>query len=169
MLQYLSLSDDFPQDIVYYFILKLLNRLLNHDTLQWIDFSGSIISPYPALHLVDYKFKYEEVMALARGIQEKQDFNYSQNYYPVLDIDISRTMMTMEESLAVLGALKHCNRIRNISFCLMTTTIRHLLSQGKELSISYTHETLKAELEAEVEKAGLVKAFDMTQWIEKLF
>ena len=95
-------------------------------------------------------------MALARGIQEKQDFNYSQNYYPVLDIDISSTMMTVEESLALLGALKHCNRIRNISFCLMTTTIRHQISEGKGLSRSYIHETS----EAEVEKAELVKAFE---------
>ena len=153
MLQYLSLSHDFPQeDIVNYFIL----RLLNHDRLKQIDFSARSLSPYPTLHLADYKFKYEEVMALARGIQEKQDFNYSQNYYPMLDIDISGTVTTMEEFLAVLGALKHCNRIRNISFCLMTTTTRHQLSQGKGLSSSYIHEIF----ESEVEKAELVKAFE---------
>ena len=160
MLQYLRLSDDFPQeDIINHVIL----RLLNHDRLEQNDFSARSISPYPTLCLADYKFKYEEVMALARGIQEKQDFNYSQNYYPVLDIDISSTIMTMEESLALLGALKHCNRIRNISFCLMTTTIRHLLSQGTtSLSSVYIRETLEAELEAEVGKAELelVKAFE---------
>ena len=152
MLQYLSLSDDFPQDIINYVIL----RLLNHDRLEQIDFSKGIISRYSTLRLADYKFKYEEVMALARGIQEKQDLNYSQNYYPVLDINISSTIMTMEESLAVLRTLKHCNRIRNISFCMMTTTIRHLLSQGRRLSSSYLYETL----EAEVEKAELKKAFE---------
>ena len=158
MLQYLSLSHDIPQeDIINHVIL----RLLNHDWLQWIDFSGMIISHCPTLCLADYKFKYEEVMALARGIQEKQDFNYSQNYYPVLGIDISSTMMTMEESLTVLGALKHCNRIRNISFCLMTTTTRHQLSQPAwQISCLYNPETLEAELEAEVEKAELVKAFE---------
>ena len=159
MLQYLGLSDDFPQeDVINYVIL----RLLNHDRLEQIDFSAKKISHYPTLHLADCKFKYEEIMFLARGIQEKQDFNYSQSYYPVLDIDISSTMMTMEESLAVLGALKHCNRVRNISFHLMTTTTRQLLSQGTRLSSSYIHvrETLEAELEAEVEKAELVKAFD---------
>ena len=162
MLQHLSLSDDFPQeDIIYYVIL----RLLNHDKLEQIDFSARSRSPYPTLHLADYKFKYEEVMALARGIQEKQDFNYSQNYYPMLDID-TRTMMTMEESLALLGALKHCNRIRNISFFLMTTTIRHLLprhllpQEAWLILCSYNHETLVAELEAEVEKAELVNAFE---------
>ena len=155
MLQYLSLSHDFPQeDVINYVIL----RLLNHDRLEQIDFPASLWprSPYPTLHFADCNFKYEEVMALARGIQEKQDFNYSQNYYPVLDIDISSTMMTMEESLALLGALKHCNRIRNISFCLMTTTIQHQLSEGKGLLRSYIHETS----EAEVVKAELVKAFE---------
>ena len=160
MFQYLGLPNDFPQDIINYVIL----RLLNHDRLQRINFSGMTISHCPTLCLADYKFKYEEVMALARGIQEKQDFNYSQNYYPVLGIDISSTMMTMEESLTVLGVLKHCNRIRNISFCLMTTTIQHLLSQGKGLSSSNIRETLEteleSELEAEVEKAELVKAFE---------
>ena len=154
MLQSLDLSDDFPRDIANRVILKLLN----HDKLQQIYFSAEMESPYPTLYLADYEFKYEEVRALARGIQEKQDFNYSQNYYPVLDIDISRTMMTMEESLALLGALKHCNRVRNISFCLMATTIRHQLSQGTRLSSS-DMQTLKAELETEVEKAELVKAF----------
>ena len=151
MLQYLSLSEDFTQEVVNNIILKLLN----HDRLQQIDFSGRSLSPYPTLHLASYMFKYEEVMSLARGIQEKQDFNYSQNYYPVLDIDISRTMMIMEESLAVLGALKHCNRIRNISFCLMTPTIQEL-QYGGRVSSSYVHETL----EAEVEKAELIKAFE---------
>ena len=154
MLQCFGLSDDFPQDVTNCIILKLLN----HDNLQQIYFSAVLKSPYPTLCLADYEFTYEEVMALARGIQEKQDFSYSQNYCPVLDIDISRTMMIMEESLAVLGALKHCNRIRNISFCLMTTTIRHLLSQGTRL-LSSDIQTWKAELETEVEKAELVKAF----------
>ena len=153
MLQYLSLSDNFRQeDVINYVIL----RLLKHDRLQQIYFSARKISPNPTLCLAEYKLKYEEVMALARGIQEEQDFNYSQNYYPVLDIDISRTMMTMEESLALLGALKHCNRIRNISFCLMTPTIQLQLSQGKVLSFSDICETS----EAEVEKAELVKAFE---------
>ena len=161
MFQYLGLPNDFPQeDIINYVIL----RLLNHDRLQRINFSGMTISRCSTLCLADYKFKYEEVMALARGIQEKQDFNYSQNYYPVLDIDIASTMMTMEESLAVLGVLKHCNRIRNISFCLMTTTTQHQLSQGKGLPSSDIRETLEteleSELEAEVEKAELVKAFE---------
>ena len=148
MLQYLSPSHNFnfcQEDITFL-------KLLNHDRLQQIDF-------------FDYHFKYEEVMALARGIQAEQDFNYSQNYYPALDIDISSTVMSMEESIAFLGAFKHCNRIRNISFHLVTTTIQHLLWQGKELSSSYIHETLaaehKAEVEkAEVEKAELVKAFE---------
>ena len=144
MLQYLRLSDNFPQeDIINHVIL----RLLNHDRLKQIYFSASpsSISPYPILHLAEYKCKYEDVMALARGIQEKQDFNYSQNYYPVLDIDIPSTMLTMEESLALLGALKHCNRIRNISFGLYTTTIQH---------------HIRETLEDEVEKAELVKAFE---------
>ena len=153
MLQYLSLSHDFPQEDI---INSIILRLLNHDRLEKINISARSLSHYPTLHLTDYKFKYEEVMALARGVQEKQDFNYSQNYYPVLDIDISSTVMTMEESLAVLGALKHCNRIRNISFGLITTTIRHQLSQGLSLSSSYISETM----EAEVEKAELVKAFE---------
>ena len=130
--QSLDLSDDFPQDIANCIILKLLN----HDKLQQIYFSAALVSRTQHF-LADHEFKYEEVMALARGIQEKQDFNYSQNYYPVQDIDIPRTMMTMEESLAVLGALKHCNRIRNISFCLMTTTIQHQLSQRTRLSRIY--------------------------------
>ena len=175
MLQYFSLSHGFPQkDIVNYVILKLLN----HDKLQQISFSAKPIppyqkiclsrnleSPYPTLYLASYNFKYEEVMALARGIQEEQDFNYSQNYYPALDIDISRTMMSMEESLAFLGALKHCNRIRNISFCLLTTTIRHQLFLLRKILLDICiRETLdaelKADLEVEVEKAELVKAFE---------
>ena len=152
-LQYLGLPDDFPQeDVVNYVIL----RLLNHDRLQQIYFSDMSESHYPTLCLADYEFTYEEVTALARGIQEKQDFNYSQNYYPVLDIDISSTMMTMEESLAFLGVLKHCNRIRSISLCLVSTTIRHQLSQGRFLLCWYIHESLEAELE----KAELVKAFE---------
>ena len=151
MLQYLCLSDDFPEEVIVNYVIL---RLLNHDKLKQIDFSARSISHYPILHLADYNFKYEEVMALARGIQEKQDFNYSQNHYPVLDIDICGTVMSMEESLAVLSALKHCNRIRNISFYLMTTTI-HQHSQGKKLS-RYIHETL----EAKAQKAELVKAFE---------
>ena len=99
MLQYLSLLDDFPQENIQNYVIL---RLLNHDRLKQIDFSASPLSTshYPTLHFADYRFKYEEVMSLARGIQEKQDFNYSQNYYPVLDIDISGTVMTMKESLA---------------------------------------------------------------------
>ena len=153
MLQYLGLSEDFPRkDLITYVILKLLN----HDKLQQIYFTDMSESHYPTLCLADYKFTYEEVMSLARGIQEEQDFNYSQNYYPVLDIDISGTMMTMEESLAFLGALKHCNRIRNISLYLVATPIRHQLSQGTIFFSRYMHELLEAELE----KAELVKAFE---------
>ena len=162
MLQYLSLSNDFPQEDI---INSVILRLLNHDKLKQIDVSTSLLSPsYSTMNLGYYKFKYEEVMTLARGIQEKQDLNYSQNYYPVLDINISSTMMTMEESLAFLGALKHCNRIRNISVCLTTATIRHQLSQGMRLLRIIIDKTLeaklKAELEVEVEKAELVKAFE---------
>ena len=112
MLQYLDLSHNDICDVK-----SVILKLLNHDILERVVFSRPLRN-MPVIDLNRYKFDCDEVIALARGIQQMEDFNYSQIHYPMLDIDITDTVLDMEQSLAVLGALKHCSRIQNIKFTL---------------------------------------------------
>ena len=112
MLKYLHLSCN---NIGNSYVISISLRLLNHDKLEQVIFSLPSWS-MPAITLNNYEFRYDEVMALARGIQHVQDFNYSQIHYPVLDIAITDTVLDMEESLAVLDVLKCCRCLRNINF-----------------------------------------------------
>ena len=123
MLEYLNLSHN---NIGNGDVISIALRLLNHDRLEWVIFSPTSWSE-PAIHLNSYVFDYDEVMALARGIQQMQDFNYSQIDYPVLDIDISNTVLDMEQ----LGVLKRCSRVRNIKFTLLMYEDRNIATESE--------------------------------------
>ena len=110
-------------------VMSIALRLLNHDRLKRASIFNS------------YEFNYDEVMALARGIQQMQDFNYSQIYFPpVMCIDISNTVLDMEQSLAVLGVLKCCSRILSIKFTLINTDEDRDVET--ELASAFAHETM---------------------------
>ena len=117
MLQYLNLSHN---NISKSDVISIALRLLNHDRLREVIFSP-ILRRMPAIHLNGYEFNYDEVMALAGGIQQIQDFNYSQIHCPVMCIDITNTVLDMEQLFAVLDVLKNCHRILSITFTLINT------------------------------------------------
>ena len=94
-------------------VTKLALKLLHHDRLNSICLSD-LIDSYGTISLSGQQLNDDGVTSFARDIQLMQDFNYSQNFFSPICIELSDFPMDTQTAVAVLRKLKNCNRVKGV-------------------------------------------------------
>ena len=93
-------------------------KLLHHDNIKKIDLSCLLsfsFEPTYGLDLSYWELSSDAVLSFAREFQSMQDFNYNQNYFPLIDINILKSdPVDTQTAEAVLRELKKCNRVKQV-------------------------------------------------------
>ena len=120
-------------------------KLLHHDNIKKIDLSHWH-SPFRmttcSVDLSSCGLSIDAVLSFARKFQSMQDFNYNQNYFPPIDIDIDMTdiLVDTQSAEALLRELKNCNRVKEVfigNYYSITMKYNIIDVQSEEITTIY--------------------------------
>ena len=117
-----------------YYETDIAVKLLHHDNIK---------TQHKPQHtgLFNLKLNGDEVLSFAREIQLMQDFNYNQNYFSPIHIDMTDIPMDTQTAVAVLRELKNCNRVKKVE--IRHTGVTNSEDTETELKKSFEHHKIK--------------------------
>ena len=117
-----------------YYETDIAEKLLHHDNIK---------TQHKPQHmgLFNLKLNGDEVLSFAREIQLMQDFNYNQNYFSPIHIDMTDIPMDTQTAVAVLRELKNCNRVKKVE--IRHTGVTNSEDTETELKKSFEHHKIK--------------------------
>ena len=115
MFEYLNLSGN----EISTFATDIAIKLLHHDNIKKINLACPHSFYFERRCTVRLCFRglsSDAVLSFAREIESMQDFNYNQDYFPLIDINILKSDIPMDNQTteAVLRELKNCSRVNKV-------------------------------------------------------